>query len=277
VRVPVKLAARAVEKPWGRKSLPAPFGGEGVRRIGEIWFEGTDDAKLPLLVKYIFTSERLSIQVHPSDSQAAARGLPAGKEECWYILDCAPGAKLGLGLTQAVSRREMESAVADDRVESLIEWKPVRPGDFFSIPTGTVHAIGAGIALVEVQQNADITYRLYDYGRPRELHLEEALAVSTLSPFDGVALHAEIGSSTMLVPPGIAPFTVQLRSWAAGEFFDMPATGPLWFVPLKGAGSIDGQDFDTGECWVADRPVRIRGADTGSALIARPAAAGAAA
>lgn len=268
-RVPVKLAARAVEKPWGRDALPTPFAGDEGRRIGEIWFQGTDGAQLPLLVKYIFTSERLSIQVHPNDSEAAARGLRSGKEECWYILDCKPGATLGIGLTQDISESTMRVAIADGGIEELIDWKSVRPGDFFFIPAGTVHAIGSGISLVEVQQNADVTYRLYDYGRPRALHLEEGLAVASLSPYRVGALQAAIGRSMTLLPTGIAPFALELRSWVAGEAFDLPAD-LSWFVPLKGAGSIDGEPFQAGECWLAERAAVVRGIAAGAAIIARP-------
>src|SRR5438105_12761570 len=157
-------------------------------RIGEVWF--TDGADLPLLAKYIFTSERLSIQVHPNDQQARARGLAQGKSECWYILDADPGAVLGLGLKREASRDELRSAALDGSIEQLMDWRPVRAGDFVFVPSGTVHAIGAGISLLEFQQNSDVTYRLYDYGRPRELHLEDGIAVSKPAPFpDHLAQH----------------------------------------------------------------------------------------
>lgn len=270
--MPVKLVARKVEKPWGRDALPVPFADSESRRIGEIWFESVDGTKMPLLIKYLFTSEQLSIQVHPSDREAVARGLASGKEECWYILDCEPDATLGIGLTQRVSEREMLSAIADGRVEQLIDWKPVKPGDFFFIPAGTVHAIGAGITLVEVQQYADVTYRLYDYGRPRELHLEEGLQVAHLAPYYGRAFHAPMARSTTLLSPDMAPFALELRSWAAGETFEVSMADSLWFVPLKGSGSIDGQFFQAGECWIANRMAALRGGEAGSALIACPSA-----
>src|SRR3954469_16623507 len=107
----MKLATRQVEKPWGRTALPAPFGDTGGRRIGEIWFEGPAD--LPLLAKYIFTSEKLSVQVHPADDAARARGLRRGKSECWYILHAEPGAVLGLGLKEEMSRDALRAAAED--------------------------------------------------------------------------------------------------------------------------------------------------------------------
>src|SRR5690606_21069723 len=122
-----------------------------------------------LLVKYIFTSEKLSVQVHPSDAQAAL-GEPGdrGKEECWLVLDAEPGAQLGLGLTRNLAQDELRAAALDGSIEDMLGWRSVSPGDFFRILPGTVHAIGPGLSLVEVQQNSDTTYRLYDYGRPRE-------------------------------------------------------------------------------------------------------------
>jgi mannose-6-phosphate isomerase len=145
----------------------------GGRRIGEICYEAEGPEPLPILVKWLFTSEKLSIQVHPNDIQAQARGMPSGKEECWYIVDAEPDAVLGMGTKTPLDAEALRTASLSGEIEQLMDWKPVKPGDYFYIPAGTVHAIGAGITLVEVQQYADITYRLYDYGRPRELHLED--------------------------------------------------------------------------------------------------------
>src|SRR5947199_2014141 len=177
----MKLATRQVEKPWGRTALPPPFGDIGGRRIGEIWFEGPGD--LPLLAKYIFTSEKLSVQVHPDDEAARERGLRRGKSECWYIIDAEPGAVLGLGLKEEISREALRAAAHEGSIEALMDWVPVAAGDFHFVPAGTVHAIGAGIALLEFQQASDVTYRLYDYGRPRALHLDDAVAVAHCGPY----------------------------------------------------------------------------------------------
>jgi mannose-6-phosphate isomerase len=177
----MKLQRQYVEKPWGRTELPAAFDRLSGKRIGEIWFTGAGDQ--PLLVKYLFTSERLSIQVHPNDEQARARGLPRGTSECWTILDAEPGATLGLGLTRECSAEELRSAALDGSIEQLMDWRPVHAGDFFLVPPGTIHAIGGGISLLEFQQNSDVTYRLYDYGRPRELHLDDAVAVASRAPY----------------------------------------------------------------------------------------------
>ena len=162
------LVAQAVEKPWGRTDIPPHVAASDGSSIGEVWFLPVQGIDLPLLVKYIFTSEKLSVQVHPNDEQARQYGLAGGKSECWYVLDAAPDARLGIGLCQDLTSEELSVAALDGSIEALMEWKPVHPGSFYYIPAGTVHAIGGGVALVEIQQNNDVTYRLYDYGRPRE-------------------------------------------------------------------------------------------------------------
>jgi len=178
-----KLPIKQVEKPWGVETLPAPFTAPAGQKIGEVWFEPPPE--LPeMLVKYIFTSEALSVQVHPSDAQTEAKGLGRqGKEECWVILQAEPGAKLGIGFDKPIDAEAMRAAALDGSIEHLMTWHTVSPGDFFYIPANTVHAIGAGISLIEVQQNSDITYRLYDYGRPRELHLDESVAIAKGEPY----------------------------------------------------------------------------------------------
>lgn len=175
-----QLPTRMVEKVWGRDHLPVPFVAPPGKRIGEIWFEPPPE--LPqVLVKYLFTSEKLSVQVHPSDANA----LPgeAGKEECWLVLDAEPDAQLAIGFDRAVMTEEIAAAARDGTIERLLTWHTARAGDLFYLPAGTVHAIGPGLSLVEVQQASDTTFRLYDYGRPRELHLERALAVAAGAPY----------------------------------------------------------------------------------------------
>lgn len=176
-----QLPTQMVAKVWGRDCLPAPFVAPQGQRIGEIWFEPPPE--LPqVLVKYLFTSEKLSVQVHPSDSNALAG--EAGKEECWLVLDAEPDARLAIGFDREVSPEEIAASARDGTIEHLLTWHPARSGDLFYLPAGTVHAIGPGLSLIEVQQNSDTTFRLYDYGRPRELHLERALAVAEGRPYD---------------------------------------------------------------------------------------------
>ncbi|MXO52314.1 mannose-6-phosphate isomerase [Erythrobacter gaetbuli] len=182
------LPIKRVEKIWGRNPLPPPFALPGdEERIGEIWFEPSD-AMPDVLVKYLFTSEKLSVQVHPAD---AASPTGRGKEECWLVLDAEPGARLAMGFKHSVDADAMRAAALDGSIEDLLEWRAVEPGDFFYIPAGTVHAIGEGLTLLEVQQNTDITYRLYDYGRPRELHLDAAIEVASGEPYPA-GLHRKV-------------------------------------------------------------------------------------
>ena len=264
----IKLHTKYVEKPWGRTDLPAAFPDGAGRQIGEVWFDGPDGRHPPLLVKYIFTSERLSIQVHPNDEQGRARGLPGGKSECWLITAAEPDARLGVGTIETLSSHRLKEAALTGEIERLIDWKPVKVGDFFYIPAGTVHAIGAGVTLVEVQQNVDVTYRLYDYGRPRELHLEDGVAVSAPARYARAPVSVANASDATLLGPGEAPFTLELLSFGEGE--NELSQGPeRWFVPLAGAGFIDEEPFAAGECWLIDGQATLSCETVTRALIAR--------
>ena len=238
----MKLERRYVEKPWGRDQLPAMFDPPPGKRIGEVWFEGASD--LPLLAKYIFTSERLSIQVHPNDEQARSRGLPGGKTECWTILEADPGATIGLGTKQSLSPVELREAALDGSIEELIDWRPARAGDFYFVPAGTVHAIGAGVSLFEFQQNEDITYRLYDYGRPRELHLDEGVSVANPAPYDdALGQRLEGDEQTLVDGPH---FTLVLTHGDALQ------GRQRWVAPLSGTVRSRGDVAVPGECLLLD-------------------------
>ncbi|HEX8668373.1 MAG TPA: class I mannose-6-phosphate isomerase [Allosphingosinicella sp.] len=260
----MKLETKQVEKPWGRAHLPAIFPNPDGRQLGEIWFDAADATKLPLLVKYIFTSERLSIQVHPNDEQARARGYPNGKTECWYILDAEPGATLGIGLTREVDRETLRAAALDGSIEELMDWKPVRAGDFFYVPAGTVHAIGGGISLIEVQQISDVTYRLYDYGRPRELHLDDGIEVSEPRPYPAdLGTHIEGGSRVLVAGPH---FTLVRVEGAAPEAERLTDRDRM-VIPLRGRVSGGGDEAGPGECVFVTAGNAIQSAD-GAYLVA---------
>jgi mannose-6-phosphate isomerase len=255
----MKLKARAVEKPWGREALPPGFEAAQGKRIGEIWFEAADGRPLPLLVKYLFTGDRLSVQVHPDDAQARARGLANGKNECWYIVDAEPEAAVALGLRRAVSAAQLRSAALDGSIEKLLRWIPVKAGDVLPVPAGTIHAIGAGISLIEVQQPSDTTYRLYDYGRPRTLHLDEALAVALRSaaPAHPKALFA------------MEPL--------AGDTADPLEAHQRWLLPLRGLVEVAGAYAGPGECLLAPPGEAARRAPGSLVLVAGERLEGAAA
>lgn len=242
----MKLSPHYVEKPWGRTELPPLFAGTDGRRIGEVWFEAPEGHDLPLLIKYIFTSERLSIQVHPDDEQARERGLPAGKTECWYVLDAEPGATLGIGLRKTLTPDELRAAALDGSIENLMDWKPVKTGDFFYVPAGTVHAIGAGLSVLEVQQNVDVTYRLYDYGRPRELHLDDGVAVSRAGPYSEVLSTRDANSGNLLLAEGEYFTLLRIEDLAA-----VPAhltDKQRWAMPLSGTVHSANHSAGAGEC-----------------------------
>lgn len=245
----MKLVTHSVEKPWGRTDLPRAFPDPGGRRIGELWFDAPNGEPMPLLVKYIFTSDRLSIQVHPSDAEARERGLPAGKSECWYILDAERGATLGLGTKRPLDGAALRNAALDGSIEELMDWKPVAAGDFFYVPAGTVHAIGAGITLVEIQQNSDVTYRLYDYGRPRELHLDDGVEVSRAEPYpQSLSSGAVMRNDAMLTDN--EHFAV-LRVTDAEEARMRLAGRDLWVVPIAGTAHSGADSAEVGESlWI---------------------------
>jgi mannose-6-phosphate isomerase len=143
----------------------------------ELVGEAARDAKrFPLLLKFLFPAEKLSVQVHPDDALARATGQPWGKTECWYVAHAKPGAQIGLGLKPGTTRAQFEASIHENRAEDLLNWISVHQGEMIYVAGGTVHALGPGSVIVETQQQSDTTYRLYDYGRPRELHLKEGLA-----------------------------------------------------------------------------------------------------
>lgn len=244
-----QLPTRMVAKVWGREDLPAPFAAPLGERIGEIWFEPPPEFP-QVLVKYLFTSEKLSVQVHPSDAQALEG--EAGKEECWLVLDAEPDACLGIGFEREVTAEEIALAAQGGTIEELMTWHPVRAGDLFYLPAGTVHAIGPGLALVEVQQNSDTTFRLYDYGRPRELHLERGLAVAQGVPYDKVhRTHVEERGPELVQSPYFRlvriagePDPSLLSAW----------TGPALVLPLEGSVSAQAGSgrASAGECLYAE-------------------------
>lgn len=262
------LPTREVEKVWGRDTLPPPFAAPKHARIGEIWFE--PPAQLDqLLVKYIFTSEKLSIQTHPDDDQAEAMGKGRqGKSECWYVIDADPGATLGVGFTRPIGSDDMRAAALDGSIEDLLVWHEVKAGDFFYIPANTVHAIGPGVSLIEVQQNSDITYRLYDYGRPRELHLDEGMAVAKGEPYDpALRQHVPERGSLRLVDGPY--FLLDRVDGVPDASIAADYTGPLLVIPRDKQVSVDGVQVSPGQCALAASIESVGFPADGRCLIAR--------
>lgn len=243
-----RLMTERVEKVWGRRDLgpwfePVP---DDHAAVGEIWFEAPGDPEL--MVKFLFTSERLSIQVHPDDAHARAAGYPRGKDEAWLVLGAGPGAELGLGTVRSLSSAELRAAALDGSIETLLDWRRPSVGDVYYSPAGTVHAIGGDVVILEIQQNVDLTYRLYDYGRPRALHLEEGVAVARAEPFTRVETPRALGEGRTLIAAGPA-FRVE-RWWGARA--QPLEAARAWVTLLAGEAAIDAAHARAGECWLAD-------------------------
>lgn len=265
-----KLITRAVAKPWGKRDLLPAFGtvAADAEPVGEIWFEDPRGGDPELLVKYLFTSEKLSIQVHPNDEAARASGYPRGKDEAWVVLDAGPGATIGIGLHEAATPEELRAAALDGRIEEMLDWKPAKAGDVYYSPAGTVHALGPGLTLIEVQQNVDLTYRLYDYGRPRELHLEEGIAVSNAVPYEPPFTPYEKEPGRRILAEGPA---FVMERWTEPRTAQL--AGQTWVIPVTGVGTIDGKPLEAGTVWLTESECELSTDPGADVLIAYPGAA----
>jgi mannose-6-phosphate isomerase len=239
------------ERIWGTTKLdpwfPDSRAKAGPFPIGEVWFQTSE---IPLLAKFIFASDKLSVQVHPGDAYARFHHSSPGKTEMWHVLAAKPGAQIAAGFREPVTSEQARAAALDGSIVNLLEWFNAQPGDTFFIPAGTVHAIGAGLTLCEIQQNSDIVYRFYDHGRGRELHLDRALAVGNLSPH---AVRAALPLSCDYFTTGLLAVSEHL-TLAASEAASL-------LIAIEGAGHINGQPVSAGEVWhaPAGEPFEIAG------------------
>lgn len=262
----IKLKTKRVQKPWGRTDLgpwfPDATPEEG--KIGEIWFEAEGDPSL--LVKFLFTSERLSVQVHPDDAAARAAGYERGKDEAWVVLGVQPGSTMGVGLTHAVSKDELRASALDGSIEHLIDWRPVHTNDFIYSAAGTIHAIGAGVTVIEVQQNVDLTYRLYDYGSARELHLDAAIAVARPEPFTHVDHLVDHGQGRTLLCEGPK---FRIGRWqGSGEV--TTKRDQTWITLARGTAMIGDQHAVAGETWIAGAQTLVTRSDDADIVASAP-------
>jgi mannose-6-phosphate isomerase len=236
--MPSRLASTVHDKIWGTPHTEPWHRNPERRDIGEIWFPASDS--VPLLVKLLFTSVNLSVQVHPGNDYAWKHHHSRGKTEMWHILRAEPDSKIALGLREKVTPERLREAAITGEIMQLLNWIPARPGDTFFVPAGTIHAIGGGLVLCEVQQYSDITYRLYDYRRSRELHLDHAIAVSHLEP----PVHAASTALLAECPYFRTERLVVIGSWLS----ESPARNTL-YIALEGEGLFAGQPFRAGEAW----------------------------
>jgi mannose-6-phosphate isomerase len=159
----------------------------------------TPGAGSPLLIKLIFAREKLSVQVHPDDLLAQKYGQPRGKSECWFVLSAEPGAELALGLKPGVTLNQVRAGIRNGTLEESLQVLAIATGDMIFVDAGTVHAVWPGSILLETQQNSDITYRMYDYGRPRELHIEKSVEAMRLVTRAGKVLPRVLDDRTILI------------------------------------------------------------------------------
>ena len=218
------------------------------QRIGEIWFEraSAGSQNSSLLLKLLFTDKPLSVQVHPDDGFAQALGLPRGKTEAWYVLSAAPGAKVALGLNRYVTPHQLREAAADGSIANLLEWRAVSAGDVVLVPAGTIHSIGAGLIIAELQQNSDATFRLFDYGSERELHIESAVAVATAGPAEFQVRPAQITDERMTLVSS-PHFVLEKIDLPPNSSWRLNIDQETWVLVLSGGARTGSFDIATGD------------------------------
>lgn len=251
--------------------LNGPFAGIA---LGDAWnrmplnWRGTrfnTPSEFPLLVKFIFPEDKLSIQVHPNDSFAAKYEQAAGgrgKTEMWHIVAARPGAEILLGLNAEVTAQELRRSIEQHTIETLLIHHPVVAGDTYFVPAGTIHAIGPGVVICEVQEYSDLTYRVYDFGRvdsagkPRELHVEKALRVASLQPtsnlkIEPLALHSPDANKRLLASCEF--FTAERWECFKTTYIESEPEQFQLIVVLEGAGKFYDSEisypFRVGESW----------------------------
>jgi mannose-6-phosphate isomerase len=233
-------SVQVARKPWGVADLQPWSSIDGFSdAIGELWFHRVDkSAPTPaLLLKLLFTGEPLSIQVHPDDAFAQAIGLPNGKTEAWYILSATPGAQVAAGLKRRLTPQELRASIRDGSIADLTQWRPAVKGDIIFIPAGTIHAIGDGIVLAEIQQRSDATFRLFDYGRQRELHEESAVAVSDAGPSQPQSGSRRLTTArTVLIAS--PHFVIERIDLPANSKWALNADQETWTLVIEGRAQI---------------------------------------
>lgn len=235
------------------KVANGPFAGKTLAQLSEqferelVGASARDSRRFPLLLKFLFPHEKLSVQVHPDDEQAVRVGQPWGKTECWYVAQAKPGSQIALGLKTGITARQFEQSIRDNRAEELLNWIDVFAGDMIYVAGGTVHTLGPGSIIVETQQQSDTTYRLYDYGRPRELHLKDGLAAVKEKAHSGKVVRpapAQLPrSKNRHVPLVAAPYFI-VDMFEAKEPLqlgpdDSQATSVQILVAIEGCGVVE--------------------------------------
>ena len=272
-------------RPWGTQDLSPIYPNHRFeQKIGESWLTGDectvtngplsgrtlaqlseqyqrelvgqaarDPKRFPLLLKFLFPHEKLSVQVHPDDAQALRVGEPWGKTECWYVAHAKPGAQIALGLQPGVTAEQLEQAIHQNRAEEVLNWINVFAGDMIYVAGGTVHTLGPGSIIVETQQQSDMTYRLYDYGRPRELHLKDGMAAVKEKVNSGKVIRPapqQISAKNRKAPLVAAPYFVVEMFEAKDQVQlashdDSGNSSVQILVAVEGCGVIEAPGFES--------------------------------
>lgn len=251
----------AQAKPWGVADLqPWSDMGDGTALIGELSYERADDTApaAALLLKLLFTSAPLSIQVHPDDAYAKAIGQPNGKSEAWHVLSAAPGAKVALGLKQPITREQLRHAIGDGSIATLVDWQPVQAHDTISVPAGTIHAIGAGVIVAEIQQRSDATFRLFDHRRARTLHVDDATAAADLGLPENQPRCERLSTERTLLAAN-SHFVFEHIALPPGSSWWLDAARETWLLVLSGIASAGSFDLiQGGAIFAQDERIDIR-------------------
>jgi mannose-6-phosphate isomerase len=240
-----RARVRAVQKPWGAVDL-RPW--SEIRRdgalVGELWYERRAETAPDslLLLKLLATTQPLSIQVHPDDAFAQAIGQPHGKTEAWYILSAAPSARVAVGLTQRITSQQLRQAVVDGSIADLVRWRRVVPDDVVFVPAGTIHAIGPGLVIAEIQQRSDTTFRMFDFGRQRELHVDSATAVAKAGPAECQAAPSRFTDARSLLVVD-RHFVLERINLLPDSIWILSAERETWLFMISGNARVG--SFDT--------------------------------
>ena len=214
------------------------------------------------MLKLLFANETLSIQVHPDDAFARSIGLPHGKTEAWYILSATPDAKVAVGLKRRVTTQQLRTSIEDGSIADMVLWRHVRSGDVVFVPAGTIHAIGPGLVIAEIQQRSDATFRLFDFGRQRELHLDNAVAVAHAAPADAQTVSRRLTDArTLLI--ACPYFVLERIDLPANSIWELNAASETWLLVLDGHARVGPMDLYVGEALFleADHAIIQAGAD----------------
>lgn len=243
-----RTCTQIVSKPWGSTDL-RPWNARhgGGAAIGEIWFQRIASAPdCALLLKLLFTTEPLSIQVHPDDAFARSIGLAHGKSEAWYILSATADARVALGLKRPLTRSQLRGSIDDGSIAQLIQWRSVAIGDAIFVSPGTIHAIGAGLVLVEVQQRSDATFRLFDYGRQRQLHADKAVAAASAEQAGYQAPPRQLSSERTLLSAN-PHFVFERFELSPASDWELLATTETWLFVFDGHARVGSMDVGISE------------------------------